>query len=164
MFKNIFKPAEPKKPEEGITIPEAEHEGYEEFTIDYQGDKSMFKIKQSLHDRFLETAKQRNCRFSDLLRAGLDKYGFSGDVFEKIINEKDDDITIPGAEHEGYKEFTIDYKGDTSMFKIKRSLYDRFLETAKQRNCRASDLLRAGLDKYGFSGDVFEKIINEKEK
>lgn len=163
-FENLFKKETPKEPEEGLTTPKAEHEGHKEFTIDYNGDTSMFKIKQSLYDEFLKTAKQRNCHASDLLRAGLDKYGFSTDVFEKIIAEIGDDLTIPKAEHEGYERFTIDYKGDTHEFSIKRSLYDNFLKTAKLRNCRASDLLRAGLDRYGLSENVFEKIINEEEK
>lgn len=89
VFENFFKKETPKEPEEGLTMPGAEHEGYEEFSIDYRGDTSMFKIKQSLYERFLNTAKERNCRPSDLLRAGLDRYGFGGDVFEKIINEEE---------------------------------------------------------------------------
>lgn len=87
-FEGAFKKSIPKQPEEGLTIPGAEHEGHKEFTIEYKGDTSMFKIKQSLYDRFIETAKQRECRPDDLLRAGLDRYGFGTDVFEKIINEK----------------------------------------------------------------------------
>ena len=135
-FENFFKKEKPKEPEEGLTTPGDEHEGHKEFTIDYNGDTSMFKIRQSLYDEFLKTAKQRNCHASDLLRAGLNKYGFGTDVFEKIIAEKENDLTMPQPEHEGYKEFTVDYRGDTSMFKIKRSLYDRFLEVAKQKKCR----------------------------
>ncbi|MDP2655559.1 MAG: hypothetical protein Q8P17_03435 [bacterium] len=161
-FENIFKKNTPPKPEEGLTVPGAEHEGHKEFSIEYKGDTSMFKIRQSIYDEFLKTAEERNCHFSDLLRAGLDKYGFSTGVFEKIIAEKEDNLTMPQPEHEGHKEFTIEYKGDTSMFKIKRSLYDRFLSTAKERGSRPDDLLRAGLDRYGFGTDVFEKIINEK--
>jgi len=163
IFENFFKKEPPKEPEDNLTTPEVEHEGRKEFTIDYNGDTSKFNIKQSLFDEFINTAKQRNCHADDLLRAGLDKYGFSTDVFEKIIAETEDNLTTPGAEHEGYKELTIDYQGDTSLFKIKQSLFDKFLKTAKQRNCQPDDLLRAGLDKYGFK-DVFEKIINEEEK
>ncbi len=90
-------------------------------------------------------------------------------IFEKFFqknttNKPKEELTMPKPEHEGYKDFTIKYKGDISTFTIKRSLYDEFLNTAEQRNCRASDLLRAGLDKYGLEDNVFEKIINEKEK
>lgn len=160
-FKNFFKKDTPKKPEIGLTTPGIEHEGYKEFTIDYNGDTSMFKIKQSLYDEFLKTAKQRNCHVSDLLRAGLDKYGFDTDVFRKIIAETRENLTTPQPKHESYKKFTVTYQGDMSMFKIKQSLYDRFIEVAKQRKCRRDDLVRAGLDKYGFDTNVFEKIINE---
>lgn len=69
-------------------MPKEEHEGYAEVWIEYQGDKSLLKVKQSLYNRFVETAKQRNCDPDDLLRAGLDRYGFGTDVFEKVINEK----------------------------------------------------------------------------
>lgn len=83
-------------------------------------------------------------------------------IFKKNApNKQEEGLTIPGAEHEGRKAFTIDYNGDTSYFNVPQSVYDKFLAVAGERKCQPDDLLRAGLDKYG-STDVFEKIINEK--
>lgn len=71
--------------------------------------------------------------------------------------------TMPEKKHEGYVSFTIDVEGDTSYFSVPGETFEKFRDIAKSRGVKMSDLLRAAIERYDFSADVMDKVINEEE-
>lgn len=149
------------KSEKHKTIPGPEHEGWKRFSVEIGGDISEFGLPQSKFDRFEAIAKSRGTYTSDLIRAAVERYGFSEKIFDQVIAEEEGGAkkTLPGEKHEGYVDFML----DDSYFSIPRKQYQQLQEMAADRKTKMSNLLRAAIDRYGFS-DALRKLLAEESK